>query len=129
MNLVLLHPEDFISRDVARLSGRRREHVLNVHRVAQGDVLRVGIAGGKIGSGEVISIAPEGIELRVALMEDPPAPLPVTLILALPRPKVLNRVVASATSLGVKRLYLINAWRVEKSYWSSPRLSPENLHR
>jgi len=40
---------------------------------------------------------------------------------------VLNRVIASATSLGVKRIYLINAWRVEKSYWRSPRLSEENL--
>jgi len=49
------------------------------------------------------------------------------LILALPRPKVLNRVIAGATSLGIKRIVLLNAWRVEKSYWSSPRLSPDNL--
>ena len=45
----------------------------------------------------------------------------------MPRPKVLNRVIAGATSLGIKRLFLINAWRVEKSYWSSPRLSEDNL--
>jgi len=40
---------------------------------------------------------------------------------------VLNRVIASATSLGVKRMFFINSWRVEKSYWSSPRLSAENF--
>src|SRR5207248_11552491 len=28
---------------------------------------------------------------------------------------------------GVKRIIFINAWRVEKSYWSSPRVSPENF--
>src|SRR5687767_12866999 len=65
--------------------------------------------------------------MRIAIERDPPKPLEVTLVLALPRPKVLNRVIASTTSLGVKRIFLINAWRVEKSYWKSPRLSEENL--
>ncbi|HXH95556.1 MAG TPA: RsmE family RNA methyltransferase, partial [Thermoanaerobaculia bacterium] len=69
----------------------------------------------------------EALEMEVSLDHDPPAALPLTLILALPRPKVLNRVIASAASLGIKRIVLINAWRVEKSYWKSPRLSPENL--
>src|SRR5687767_6009044 len=65
--------------------------------------------------------------MRIAIERDPPKPLEVTLVLALPRPKVLNRVIASVTSLGVKRIFLISAWRVEKSYWKSPRLSQENL--
>jgi RsmE family RNA methyltransferase len=65
----------------------------------------------------------------VTLDRDPPPPLPVTLVLALPRPKVLNRAIASATSLGVKRIVLINAWRVEKSYWKSPKLAEENLRQ
>jgi len=40
---------------------------------------------------------------------------------------VLNRVLAAATSLGAARIYLVNAWKVEKSYWHSPRLAEENL--
>src|SRR5262245_35085435 len=60
--------------------------------------------------------------MEVALDRDPPPPLPLTLVLALPRPKVLNRVIAGVASLGVKRVFLVNAWRVEKSYWKSPRL-------
>src|SRR6185369_17197864 len=85
-----------------------------------------GVADGRMGSGEVVRMGEE-IEMRVTLDRDPPPPLPVTLVLALPRPKVLNRVIAGATSLGVKRIFLINAWRVEKRYWSTPRLSPDNL--
>lgn len=127
MNLILLFPDDFVGDQRVRLAGRRREHVMHVHRAAVGDALIVGVTGGRIGTGEVTRIDEEALEMRVALHEDPPKPLPLTLVLALPRPKVLNRVIAGATSLGVKRIYLINAWRVEKSYWKSPRLSEENL--
>src|SRR4029079_463358 len=89
--------------------------------------LVVGVCGGRIGRGRVRLISDEALELEVTLGRDPPPPLDVTLILAVPRPKVLNRVIASATSMGIKQIHLINAWRVEKSYWSSPRLTEENL--
>jgi RsmE family RNA methyltransferase len=71
----------------------------------------------------VTRVDQEALEMDVALDREPPAPLPLTLVLALPRPKVLNRVIAGVTSLGVKRVFLVNAWRVEKSYWKSPRLA------
>jgi RsmE family RNA methyltransferase len=127
VNLILLFPDDFVSQAEVRLTGRRLEHVTNVHRAAAGETLVVGIAGGGIGRGEVTRLDSEALEMRVTIDRDPPAPLAVTLVLALPRPKVLNRVIASATSMGVKRIYLVNAWRVEKSYWKSPRLSEDNL--
>ena len=127
MNLILLFDEDFIDDQRVRLTGRRLEHVINVHRAAVGDALIVGVAGGRIGRGEITRLEKDALEMSVTLTASPPPPLPLTLILALPRPKVLNRVIAGATSLGVKRIYLINAWRVEKSYWKSPRMSEENL--
>ena len=120
MNLILLFEEDFIAEDVVRLTGRRREHMLAVHGAAVGDELVVGREGGKIGRGVVLS---DAIEMRVTFDREPPPPLGVTLVVALPRPKVLHRLIASATSMGVKRIYLVNAWRVEKSYWKSPRLA------
>lgn len=127
MNLILLFPEDFVDDQRVVLTGRRLEHVTNVHRAAIGEALIVGVAGGRIGRGEITRLEKDALEMRVTLTSDPPPPLPLTLVLALPRPKVLNRVIAGATSLGVKRIYLINAWRVEKSYWKSPRMSEENL--
>lgn len=127
MNLILLFDDDFITATRVRLSGRRLEHVTSVHRAAVGDALVVGVANGRIGTGAVARIDADLLEMDVELDRDPPPALPLTLVLALPRPKVLNRVIASAASLGIKRIVLMNAWRVEKSYWKSPRLSSENL--
>jgi RsmE family RNA methyltransferase len=127
VNLILLFDDDFISPSRARLTGRRLRHVTGVHRAAVGEELVAGLADGRIGRGTITRIDGDALEMEVAFDRDPPARLPLTLILALPRPKVLNRVIAGAASLGIKRIILINAWRVEKSYWSSPRLSADNL--
>ncbi len=67
--------------------------------------------------------------MRVCLENDPLIPLPLTLILSLPRPKMLKRIIENITSLGVKKIYLINSWRVEKSYWQTPLLDKENLEK
>ena len=120
MNLVLLFPEDFISPTRVRVSGRRLEEI---NRIGS-DELRVGMIDGRVGTASIVSPG----ELEVFLNSDPPDPLSLTLVLALPRPKVLNRVLAAVTSIGIKRIYLINSWRVEKSYWKSPRLSDSNIH-
>jgi 16S rRNA (uracil1498-N3)-methyltransferase len=127
VNLVLLLPGDFTGPDRVRLTGRRLEHVARVHRARVGDTLAVGLLEGDLGRGRVLRLDEGGLELEVALDQPPPPKLPLTLVLALPRPKVLNRTLAAAASLGVARICLVNAWKVEKSYWKSPRLDPDNL--
>lgn len=127
MNLILLFPEDFVDAERVRLTGRRLAHVTLVHRAKVGQELVAGVAGGRVGRALVTRLDAEAVEMKVVLEREPPAKLPLTLVLALPRPKVLNRIIAGATSLGVARIVLMNAWRVEKSYWKSPRLSAENL--
>ena len=127
MNLIVVEPSDFIAAGRVRVSGRRSRHITSVLRANQGDELSVGLLGGALGRGVVRAIGTDDVELEVVFDRDPPPPLPLTLVVALPRPKVLNRIVAAATSLGIKRIVIINAWRVEKSYWSTPRLDPDNL--
>jgi 16S rRNA (uracil1498-N3)-methyltransferase len=128
LNLILLFKEDFTDGTTrVRLQGRRLRHVLEVHRAHVGDELCVGLAGSRIGTGWVTLLDRSVLEMEVRLDRTPPPPLPVLLMLALPRPKVLKRVLRSVTALGVKRIVLLNAFRVEKSYWSSPVLGPESL--
>lgn len=129
MNLILLFPDDFVSEGRVRLSGRRFRYVLKVHRASVGDVLRIGLIGDRVGTGRVTSLKDEILEMEVDLYQEPPSAPAVSLILALPRPKVLRRLLFSVAALGVKRIILLNAFRVEKSFWESPVLQDENIKK
>lgn len=127
MNLLLLTPEDCCAPGEARLSGRRLQHVREVHRAAVGDTLRVGLLGGHMGEGRITALDRDEMRLAFTLDQPPPAKLPLTLLLALPRPKMLKRILQAVAALGVPRLVLLNSYRVEKSFWESPWLVPEAL--
>ncbi|HKL83316.1 MAG TPA: RsmE family RNA methyltransferase, partial [Desulfobacter sp.] len=123
MNLILLDDRDFISPDRVRLQDDRCRHIFRVLRAKPGDTLVCGKKNAKMGTGLIVSIDRQSIEMEVCLEHDPPAPLPVTLVLALPRPKMLKRILQSLASLGVKEIFLVNSRRVEKSFWGSGVLS------
>ncbi|MBP5100526.1 16S rRNA (uracil(1498)-N(3))-methyltransferase [Pseudomonas protegens] len=127
MNLLLLEEADFIAADRVVLRDRRLTHMQDVHRVAVGDSLRVGRIGGLMGSAQVLRLEPAEAELQVSLDQPPPAKLPLTLVLALPRPKMLRRVFQTIATMGVPRLVLVNSYRVEKSFWQTPFLEPETI--
>lgn len=129
MNLVILFEDDFTSANRVRLTGRRCRHLREVHGAEPGRTLRVGLLDGPMGTGIVTAINERAAELDVRLAAEPPAPLPLTLVLALPRPKMLRRIFRTVAELGIQRLWLINSWRVEKSYWSTPVLAPDNYRR
>ncbi|MBY4676723.1 16S rRNA (uracil(1498)-N(3))-methyltransferase [Marinobacterium arenosum] len=128
MNLILLFEDDFVATDRVILADRRFHHIRQVQQPALGDSLKVGLLNGEIGRGLVMAIDDRQIELAVRLERQPPRPLPLTLIMALPRPKMLKRTLQSATAMGVKQLYLINSYRVDKSFWSSPWLADGKIH-
>lgn len=129
MNLVLLEPPEVAPDGTARLRGRRAAHVLRVLRAAPGDRIRAGLVGGRMGEAEILAASADELVLRPSLDRDPPAPSPLSLLLALPRPKILRRVLQAAAAMGVKRIALAGSWRVERSYFSSPLLEPAALRR
>lgn len=116
--------------DVRRLvlTDRRAAHLRNVLRVEQGDLVRVGMINGPIGHGTVVDLTPREVVLEVSLENPPVCSLHVELILALPRPIMLQRILKQATVLGVRRFYLIRSRRVEKSFFQSPVLAPDKIH-
>jgi RsmE family RNA methyltransferase len=117
MNLILLHPRELTGQHVT-LTGRRAEHIRKILRAAVGDNLRVGMLGGLLGTGCIREMADDTVVLEVQLTSAPPPFPPTDLILAVPRPIMLKRVLAGGLH-EVSRIFLINANRVEKSFFSS----------
>ncbi|WP_207849185.1 MULTISPECIES: 16S rRNA (uracil(1498)-N(3))-methyltransferase [unclassified Pseudomonas] len=127
MNLLLLEEADFIAADRVVLRDRRLTHMQEVHRSEVGDSLRVGRINGLMGSAELLRLEAGEAELRVSLDQSPPAKLPLTLVLALLRPKMLRRVFQTVATMGVSKVILVNSYRVEKSFWQTPFLEPEAI--
>lgn len=41
---------------------------------------------------------------------------------------MLRRILQTVSAMGVARLVLVNSFRVEKSFWQTPFLAPEDIH-
>ena len=123
MNIVLLNANQDCSSDIWSIEDQRQIKHLNQHlQLKAGDTLKVGVRDGQRYLTEVQSITAQQIMLRPIQTESVPNKVPVHLILALPRPKVLRRMIMDAVTLGVERISLIHSYRVDKSYWQSPFL-------
>jgi 16S rRNA (uracil1498-N3)-methyltransferase len=93
--------------------------------VVPGQDVRIGIVDGPRGAGRVVQAqAGDAIELDCAFDPDPPPVPDVDLLLALPRPKVMRRLWAQLAAVGVGRIILTNAARVERNYFDTHVLDP-----
>jgi 16S rRNA (uracil1498-N3)-methyltransferase len=125
VNLILIDTDEVTGEGELSLSDARAAHLLRVLKVTPGQQVRVGILDGPYGTGSVRSIAGERVDLRCAFeAETPPRPR-VDLLLALPRPKVLRRLWAQIAAMGVGRIILTNAERVERNYFDTHVVTPE----
>jgi 16S rRNA (uracil1498-N3)-methyltransferase len=126
MNLLLLK-SDNLTDNLASISGRQLEQLINVQRCAIGDTVRVGEINGSMGTGTIVELSDSQALLQVDFHSPAPPPVPLTLIMAMPRPKMLRRSLQTIAAMGVKHIYLINSYRVEKSFWQTPFLKPEAI--
>ena len=123
MNRILLEPEEL--RDgIATLRDERFAHIRDVLRAKPGERLRAGVVDGPRYEAELVSIAAEACALKLVREQEPLPPPAVDLLLALPRPKCLRRLWPQLAAMGVRRLYLSNAEKVDRSYWGSHLLDP-----
>ena len=125
MNLILIHPEELDTTGRAQLADNRAEHIRNVLRAERGKTLRIGLLNGPFGAGTVEELSEDSVTLTCEFeAEEPPRPQ-IDLLLAMPRPKVLKRLWAQFAALGVGRIFITNAEKVEKYYFDTHILEPD----
>ena len=127
MNRILFEPDEIVD-GVATVGGVRAEHILGVLHGEVGQPLKTGVIGGLVGTSEIVAVSAPGERPRVSVRvcHDTPAPAPwIDLVLAPPRPRGMKRLLPQLAALGVGRIVLIGARKVEKDFWGATLLKEE----
>ncbi len=128
MNRILFEKAEIDDAGVARVRDARAAHIINVLHGTVGQTLKTGEVNGLLGTGEITAIATDGtVAVQVRHTDAPLAPW-VDLILAPPRPRVMKRLLPQLATLGVGRLILVGAQKVEKDFWGATLLK-EAIYR
>ncbi|MFC1765610.1 16S rRNA (uracil(1498)-N(3))-methyltransferase [Planctomycetota bacterium] len=126
MNIIILNQEELTENGRACLSGRRAQHIISVLRRTTGQSVRIGILNGAVGTGVIEDMTSTEIHLNCSFHSAPKPSAGIDLILPMPRPLVMKRLLAPVTSMGIRRIFLTNANKVEKDYFGTHWLSPEH---
>jgi len=124
MNRILMAGDEVDRQGRATLCDRRADHLCEVLDAQPGQSVRVGLLDGPRGRATVLAREGRAVTLACEWEEAPPPRAPVDLLLALPRPKVMKRLWAPLAMLGVDRIMLVRAWKVEKAYFHTHVLDP-----
>jgi RsmE family RNA methyltransferase len=128
MNLLLFEQNELSgSRLTLPENDRRARHIGDILGLQPDDTVRVGMVNGKMGSGRILQIGHQGVLMEITLSALPTNDRDMTLILALPRPIMLQRILKQATVMGVRRFHLIRSARVQKSYFQSTAVQEESV--
>ena len=123
MNRIILTSDECSSDSTVTLTDARAEHIRTVLKARVGDDVRTGVLNGLIGISRVERMDEQRVVLRMQHDEQAPEPW-FDLILAAPRPKVLKRLWPQLAALGAGRIVILNAFKVEKCYFSSQWIDP-----
>ena len=124
MNRILFNADELDADGHATFGGVRAEHVLTILHGEVGQTLKTGVVDGLIGTGVIERI--EGEMVTVKCVHDREAPPPwIDLVLAPPRPRAMKRLLPQLAAMGVGRIVLVGAAKVEKAFWGAQLLKEE----
>ena len=117
MNIILFEKHEIDAP--FRRDDRRVEHILNVLRRQVGDSTDVGLLDGPRGKAILKSLNQDEVVFEFTWAEEPPALLPIDLVVGLSRPQTCRKILQEATTLGVRSIFFATTQRAEPSYASS----------
>jgi RsmE family RNA methyltransferase len=129
VNLLLLDAAELDAGDTVTLADGRARHLREVLRVVPGQTVRAGVVDGPLGSASVVEVHADRVMLDAAALRCAavPARPRVDLVLAMPRPKVFARLLSALAAVGVGRVMVTNAAKVERYYFDCHQLEPEAI--
>lgn len=127
MNSCIILPTECVEEEKAVVTGARARYLFERHELRTGQSVKIGILGGKSGRGLVTLGSELRFEIEYTLSDDPIPRLPVSLIVAIPRPQTIKKVIAYSTMLGVRELFLTPSERSQKNYLQSKSLRPGEI--
>lgn len=125
MNLILLYEEERLDNGMYRVEGKRARHLYDVLGARPGDIVRVGLLGGSHGTAIVIESSPARAILDCNLDKQPRRPPRLDLLVAIARPRTLQKLIPEVTSMGVSSMTFMRTWRVAKPFLEASILTPE----
>ena len=129
MNRILFPASELNEDQSVRFQGEILTHLRKVLRSKRGDTVRGGVINGACCECEVAEITSEFAELHCRSWHDADRTLPLHVALAVPRPRMMNRLWSLLSSMGVARFDLIKARHTDPAYIDSHVLDPETAER
>lgn len=127
MNSLLIFPEELKSQNKAVLVGKRASYTREFHGLTKGIKIRATFWNRGLGSAEVIESSAERIVLKTRILKKITKSSHTELIVAVPRPQTVKKIVSTAAMMGVTKVHFIRAERCEKSYLTSNALTEEAI--
>ena len=131
MNRILFEKDEIVD-GIATFGGARADHVMKVLHGEVGQVLKTGEINGPIGTSVITgiscpssSVSGPSVSVRCSHAERSIVPW-IDLVLAPPRPRVMKRLLPQLAAMGVGKIVLAGAKKVEKDFWGATLLKEEN---
>lgn len=125
MNVLVLLPDEITTPSQAVVANERLQWVHESYSLTEGLRIPAVVYGGMTGTATVVHVLPDRVEFEIAMHSPPPKRLPLELVVAVPRPQTVKKVLHAATVFGVQRIHFIRTALVVKSYLDSRALSAE----